>query len=166
MTLIYSTHLYTAFGLQIADGMSYLEEKNFVHRDVRSANILVGENNIVKVADFGLARVIEDDEYTATGRCCVSNYTMQPVIIHRIKLCTISYVQVITSFLVTVYLLVCSTGTKFPVKWTAPEAIHNRQFSTKSDVWSFGVLLYEVITFGRTPYPGAERIIIKVLDDQ
>lgn len=52
---------------QIADGMSYLEEKNFVHRDVRSANMLVSENNVVKVADFGLARVIEDDEYTATG---------------------------------------------------------------------------------------------------
>ena len=88
---IYSAHLYTAFDFQIADGMSYLEEKNFVHRDVRSANILVGENNIVKVADFGLARVIEDDEYTATGWCCNSNYTIQPVIIHRIKLRTICY---------------------------------------------------------------------------
>ena len=53
--------------LQIADGMSYLEEKNFVHRDVRAANMLVGENEVVKVADFGLARVIEDDEYVATG---------------------------------------------------------------------------------------------------
>ena len=59
--------VYTA---QIADGMSYLEEKNFVHRDVRAANMLVGENNVVKVADFGLARVIEDDEYTATGAWC------------------------------------------------------------------------------------------------
>ena len=45
--------------------MSYLEEQKFVHRDVRAANILVGDNNITKVADFGLARVIEDDEYNA-----------------------------------------------------------------------------------------------------
>lgn len=37
--------------------MAYLEEKAFVHRDLRAANILVGENNVVKVADFGLARL-------------------------------------------------------------------------------------------------------------
>jgi len=52
--------------------MAYLESQNYIHRDVRAANILVGENNTVKVADFGLARVIEqtevsdgDDVYTA-----------------------------------------------------------------------------------------------------
>ena len=51
--------------VQVASGMSYLEEQNFIHRDVRAANMLVGKNNTVKVADFGLARVVEDDEYTA-----------------------------------------------------------------------------------------------------
>lgn len=38
---------------------------NYVHRDLRAANILVGENLVCKVADFGLARLIEDNEYTA-----------------------------------------------------------------------------------------------------
>ena len=37
--------------------MAYLEEKNYIHRDLRAANILVGEHNCVKVADFGLARL-------------------------------------------------------------------------------------------------------------
>lgn len=42
-----------------------MERMNYVHRDLRAANILVGENLVCKVADFGLARLIEDNEYTA-----------------------------------------------------------------------------------------------------
>lgn len=97
---------------QIASGMAYIERMNYIHRDLRAANILVGNNLICKIADFGLARLIEDNEYTARQ------------------------------------------GAKFPIKWTAPEAAMYGRFTIKSDVWSFGILVCELVTKGRIPYPG------------
>lgn len=48
---------------QIASGMEYLEQKQLIHRDLAARNVLIGDNNIAKICDFGLARIIEDDEY-------------------------------------------------------------------------------------------------------
>ena len=48
--------------------------------------------------------------------------------------------------------LLISQGGKIPVRWTAPEAIAYRKFTTRSDVWSFGVLLWEVMSYCQQPY--------------
>ena len=63
------------------------------HRDLAARNCLVGEHYLIKVADFGLSRLMESDVYNARE------------------------------------------GAKFPIKWTAPEALAYNKFSIRSDVW-------------------------------
>lgn len=62
---------------------------------------------------------------------------------------------------------IASTNTKFPIKWTAPEAIRKARYSELSDIWSFGVTLWEIYTQGCVPYyeiPIAD-VARKVIDE-
>uniref|UniRef100_A0A674PKW4 receptor protein-tyrosine kinase n=1 Tax=Takifugu rubripes TaxID=31033 RepID=A0A674PKW4_TAKRU len=96
----------------IAAGMQYLSDMSYVHRDLAARNILVNSNLECKVSDFGLSRVLEDDDE--------GTYTTR--------------------------------GGKIPIRWTAPEAIAYRKFTSASDVWSFGIVMWEVMAFGERPY--------------
>ncbi|XP_042245491.1 ephrin type-A receptor 7 isoform X1 [Thunnus albacares] len=132
----------------IAAGMRYLSDMGYVHRDLAARNILVNSNLVCKVSDFGLSRVIDDDPeavYTTTGKMQdVMNLIFTPA----------------TDLHFT------EQGGKIPVRWTAPEAIQYRKFTSASDVWSYGIVMWEVMSYGERPYwDMSNQDVIKAIEE-
>ncbi|CAH8367123.1 unnamed protein product [Eruca vesicaria subsp. sativa] len=99
--------------LDVARGMAYVHGRNFIHRDLKSDNLLISADKSIKIADFGVARI----EVHAEG--------MTP-----------------------------ETGT---YRWMAPEMIQHRAYNQKVDVYSFGIVLWELIT-GQLPFQGMTAV--------
>ncbi|XP_042427152.1 serine/threonine-protein kinase STY46-like isoform X1 [Zingiber officinale] len=93
--------------IDVCNGMNYLHQNNIIHRDLKSANLLMDENEVVKVADFGVARV-------------------KPI-----------------SGVMT-----AETGT---YRWMAPEVIQHKPYDQKADIFSFGIVIWELLT-AKLPY--------------
>jgi len=96
--------------LQIAQGVFYLHSRNVIHRDLKSQNVLIGENNKVKLCDLGLATIVENKKR----------------------------------------MTVCGTD-----EWMAPEIAIAESYDYRVDVFSFGIILTEIITC----QPPAKRTI-------
>ncbi|KAI1723332.1 protein tyrosine kinase domain-containing protein [Ditylenchus destructor] len=115
------------FAWQISDGMRFLNSKGIIHRDLAARNILIDAERNAKICDFGLCITTN---YKSLPLNDSSSRSKQP---HKV-----------------------STSGRLPIKWLAIECLQNQEFSYKSDVWSFAILLYETYSFGAPPFHDIE----------
>lgn len=110
---------------QIANGMVYLSERKFVHRDLATRNCLINEDMVVKIADFGLSHKIYLQDYYKGDE-----------------------------------------NDAIPIRWMPLESILYNKYTVESDIWAFGVCLWEIFSFAIQPYFGmTHEEVVKYVKD-